>query len=309
MLEIVSTYRLNQIDPTGTLGIANMFARQMNLRFQELVNVVRISVDKNDCFGLKSPDIFQMVPTGAEAFKYARSSAKIQEFMKWLQEQVNAGILTVTQYQQIGESIESAWTNVFITDTYQRGVTRARNEMIKAGYAVPTIEQTGGIAMVMSAPVHADRLGLLFTRTYNDLKGITANMDAQISRILAQGMSDGDNPRILAQKIIAVINGDGVDRLGITDTIGRFIPAERRAEILARTEIIRAHHLGTIQEYRNWGIEGVFVQAEFKTSGDNRVCSKCEELAKGSPYTLDQIEKMIPAHPACRCVALPYVLN
>lgn len=309
MLEVLSTYRLAQIDPTGTLGIANTFARQMKLRFQELVNVVRISVDKNDCFGLKSPDIFQMVPTGAEAFKYARSSAKIQEFMKWLQEQVNAGILTVTQYQQIGESIESAWTNVFITDTYQRGVQRARSEMIKAGYSVPTIAQTGGIEMAMAAPVHADRLGLLFTRTYNDLKGITASMDAQISRILAQGLADGDNPRILAQKIIAVINGDGVDRLGITDTLGRFIPAERRAEILARTEIIRAHHLGTIQEYRNWGIEGVFVQAEFKTSGDNRVCSKCEELAKGSPYTLDQIEKMIPAHPACRCVALPYVLN
>lgn len=308
-MEIVSTYRLSQIDPTNTMGIANAFVRQMKLRFQELVNVVRISVDKNDCFGLKSPDIFQMVPAGTEAFKYARSSAKIQAFMKWLQEQVNAGILTVTQYEQIGESVESAWTNMFITDTYQRGVQRARSELINAGYAVPTIEQTGGIAIVMSAPVHVDRLGLLFTRTYNDLKGITAAMDSQISRILAQGMADGENPRILAQKIIAVINGDGVDRLGITDTLGRFIPAERRAEILARTEIIRAHHLGTIQEYRNWGIEGVFVQAEFKTAGDNRVCSKCEELAKGSPYTLDQIEKMIPAHPACRCVALPYVLN
>jgi SPP1 gp7 family putative phage head morphogenesis protein len=94
--------------------------------------------------------------------------------------------------------------------------------------------------------------------------------------------------------------------LGITDTLGRFIPAARRAEILARTEIIRAHHLGTIQEYRNQGLLNIVVKAEWKTAGDDRVCTKCASL-EGKVFTLDEIEPMIPAHPNCRCIALPYV--
>jgi hypothetical protein len=79
--------------------------------------------------------------------------------------------------------------------------------------------------------------------------------------------------------------------------------------MIARTETIRAHHLANIQEYRNWAVAGVIVQAEWVTAGDNRVCLKCGEMAKAGPYTLDQIETMIPAHPMCRCIALPKPIN
>jgi SPP1 gp7 family putative phage head morphogenesis protein len=129
-------------------------------------------------------------------------------------------------------------------------------------------------------------------------------MDSQISRVLAQGIADGDNPRLLGQKLVSVINGSGADKLGIKDTLGRFIPAERRAEMIARTEIIRAHHLATIQEYRNWGVAGVAVEAEWHTAGDSRVCAECAEM-EGHVFTLDEIEPMIPLHPQCRCNTLP----
>jgi SPP1 gp7 family putative phage head morphogenesis protein len=131
-------------------------------------------------------------------------------------------------------------------------------------------------------------------------------MENQISQVLAQGMIDGDGPALLARKLIAVIEGRGMGTLGVTDTLGRFIPAATRANMLARTEIIRAHHLATIQEYRNWGVEGVFVMAEWMTAGDDRVCDKCNSL-QGQIFTLDEIEGMIPAHPNCRCIALPYL--
>jgi hypothetical protein len=78
----------------------------------------------------------------------------------------------------------------------------------------------------------------LFTRVFSDLKGITSAMDAQISRVLAQGIADGDGPALLARKLVATINGTKMGDLALTDTLGRFIPATRRAMILARTEII-----------------------------------------------------------------------
>jgi len=52
-------------------------------------------------------------------------------------------------------------------------------------------------------------------------------------------------------------------------------------------------------------VEGVRIQAEFVTVGDDRVCPDCLDLASGGPYTLEEIEGMIPAHPMCRCIALP----
>ena len=113
-------------------------------------------------------------------------------------------------------------------------------------------------------------------------------MDKQISTILAQGMAEGQNPNILARRI-----NDRVDKIGIV-----------RAKILARTEVIRAHHTATIQEYMNWDVVGVKVLAEWSTAGDNRVCSLCKPL-QGKIYTLDEILPMIPRHPQCRCIALP----
>jgi len=297
----------NHYDPTRTTALRNAFARDIKKRFLELAKVIKTSIVDNDCFALKSDrlTVFQMNPTPVKAFAFARDEKKLIEFLKWLEKQIDAGILTVRDIEQIGSGIDALWTNKYIYDSYKRGVMRARGELIRAGFDVPSIEATGGIAMVMGLPMHIDRLGLLYTRTYTELKGITAAMDAKISRILAQGIADGDSPVFLAKKIVSAINGIGED-LTLTSRSGRTLPALRRAEILARTEIIRAHHIATIQEYRNWGLEGIIVKGEWKTAGDARVCSLCAEL-EGKIFTLDEIEPLIPLHPQCRCIALPYI--
>jgi SPP1 gp7 family putative phage head morphogenesis protein len=276
-------------------------------RFTELARVVRKAVDEKDCFGLKEKPLhsFQMTTPMDRAFAFTRSQEKLVEFIRWLERQVEAGILTVREMKQVGTSIDALWTNMYIADSYKRGLIRARYEMLKAGYKVPSIDDTGGIEMSMSTPFHLERIGLLFTRAFSELKGITDAMSSVISRVLAQGLADGDGPRFLARKLVAVIDGENLGDLGLTDVLGRYISPQRRAEILARTEIIRAHHVATIQEYRNWGVVGVNVKAEWMTAGDSRVCQKCAEL-QGKVFTLDEIEGMIPRHPQCRCIALPW---
>lgn len=294
----------NRYDPTRTTVLRNAFAREMNRRFRELTRIIRQAVVEEDCFGLR-PGVFQLTPPGRQAFAFPRSADKINAFTTWLQQQVDTGILEIRELAQVGVGVEGAWTNRYVFDSYKRGVIRARYELQKAGFDVPTIAQTGGIEVSMSTPFHIDRLGLLYTRVYSGLKGITAAMDTQISRILAQGIADGDGPRLLARKMISTINGTGMGELAITDTLGRFIPAQRRATILARTEIIRAHHQATIQEYRNWAVEGVIVKAEWMSAEDDRACNECLDL-QGTIYTLDVIEKKIPLHPNCRCCAIPF---
>jgi len=123
--------------------------------------------------------------------------------------------------------------------------------------------------------------GAIYTRTFNELKGITDAMDQQISRELAEGLARGDGPEVMARRI-----NDRVDKVGLS-----------RARTLARTETIRAHHSATIQEYRNAGVEGVKIKAEWSTAGDGNVCELCA-LLEGQEYELDTIEGMIPRHPS-----------
>ena len=133
-------------------------------------------------------------------------------------------------------------------------------------------------------------------------------MDAVISRILAQGMADGEGPVSLARKIEAAINGAGLGDLGISyefiaDTI---ISAKRRAKMIAHTEMMRAYHKSSMQEFKNWRELGIDAKAEWKTAGDNRVCDLCNAL-EGKIFTVEEIEDLIPLHPECRCIALPYL--
>lgn len=314
--EHIHTYaKMKQIDPTHTTMLRNAFVRDMKKRFLKLAVAIRKAIDEQDCFGLKTPSILSMVEVtlpGAGAFAFPRSSEKVAAFMSWMERQnkifvesagiFHEGIQMITA-PQLGIGVEDIWTNQYIYSAYQRGIARARQEMNKAGYPVPSIEQSGGLSIAMNQPMHIDRLGLVYSRTYEELKGITNSMSTQISRVLAQGIAEGRNPRELAIILAKTVTGP-VGGLGITDTLGRFIPAMRRAEIMARTEIIRAHHIATIQEYRNWGLEGVQVQAEWATAGDDRVCDECASL-EGKVFTLEEIENMIPRHPQCRCIALP----
>jgi SPP1 gp7 family putative phage head morphogenesis protein len=299
-MEIVSIYKIaNLYDPSGTTALRNAFARDMNKRFSELTAKIREGVVKNDCFGLnKDIQTLQMVPPQFRQFAFMRDPEKVEAFMAWLQTQVDKGLLKVSIFQQVGKAVEAVWTNMYILDSYKRGVIRAREELRKAGLDIPSIESSGGIDIVMGNLFHMDRVGLMFTRTFTELQGITAAMDVQISKILAQGLIDGDGPRLLARKLISTINGDGVDRLGIKDTLGRFISAQRRAEMLARTEILRSFNEAQLVEFKNWGIEGVSVLAEISTAGDDRVCFRCQPL-EGKIYTLEEVSGLLPLHPNC----------
>lgn len=300
----LSTLQRYNYDPTRTTTLRNAFARAMRKRFRDLETVIQEAVVKHDCFGLSVQTYAELQSPGYQAFNFPRVSQKVDAFMQWLRLQEQKGLLETAYYFRIGEAIEEAWTNIFIYDSYKRGVQRARYELRNAGYNVPSVELSGGINAIMSAPFHIDAVGLVFTRAFEQLKGITSQMDTQISQVLAQALVDGDGANAVTRKLLATINGSGAGDLGITDTLGRFIPAKRRAEMLARTEIIRAHHIANIREYRNWGVLGIEVIAEWSTAGDERVCDECAGL-HGNRYTLKEIEHMIPRHPNCRCIAVP----
>ena len=300
---------LIKYDPTRTTFLRNAFASDMKVRFKELKKAIYKGVYLQDCFGLKGGiETNQLSVPGVRSYSFLSNPEKVEAFMKWLKLQEEKGLISVGEVQQIGNAINKYWTNKYVFDSYKRGVLRARQELLKAKYDVPSVEGSGGADSMLMIPIHLDLIGMLYTRVFTLLQGITAQMDTVISQVLSQGIIDGDGPALLAKKLLSVIDGNGLPTLGITDSLGRFIPAERRAVILARTEVIRTFHQASIQEYRNWGLEGVQVQAEWITAGDDRVCPTCASM-EGKIFTLDEIEPLIPFHPQCRCIAIPVLKN
>lgn len=261
-------------DPTRTLTLRKKYESELYKRFRKLKGDVRKSIVTNDVFGLVTNQ-----PLNTRQFAFERDPEKVRLFLEWLQKQIDNGILEVYYGTQLGSAIESLWANVYIRTSYEKGVQRAQNEMKNAGYQIP---RTATVITAMNLPIHIDRLGLLYTRNYAGLKGITDEMSKQIAEILTESIALGRGPREVANLI-----NDRIDKIGIT-----------RARTLARTEMIRAHHQAMIQEMKNWGVVGVRVLAEWVTAGDGRVCPICRPL-DGKVYTLEKAENMIPRHPGC----------
>lgn len=288
VLKINNAFR---IDPTRTKTLRRRFGAEMNKRFRKLKGDIRTSIVDNDCFGLKEQGFTTLAPAEYREFDFTRSSDKVDGFMAWLREQEELEILEIIERRSLlGEIITEPWTNNYIRVAYEKGVIRAGQELRKLGYEIPEYIIGGSL---LNAPIHADAVGLLYTRALSELRGITEAMDQQISRLLSQGLAEGQYPYNIAK----VLN-DRVDKIGIT-----------RAKMLARTEIVRAHHNATINEYKSWGIEGVKVQAEWLISGID-TCPICLGFASGGKnndgvYTLDEILPLIPAHPNCLCAAIP----
>jgi len=243
---------LQKFDPTRTTTLRNNFVRGMNLRFGNLKNLIYNNIVVNDVFGLKKRKQLKFLvdELPSRAFEYKTNPEKVEEFMDWLGEMNDTHILEVTQREGRRIVAHSRWMNTYIGSAYRRGIARADAEIKKV---LPSYE--GIISPTFVAPIHADEVGVLYIRAFEDLKGITSQMSTQISRTLSEGMAQGKNPNTIAREL-----AKKVDDIGI-----------RRARTLARTEIIRAHHVANVNRYLEAGLENVTVRAEWSTAG-SRVC-------------------------------------
>lgn len=278
-------------DPTRTVSLRARFLADMTRRFSELRRWIVESITVQDCFGLKeSAGVKILAATQPRQFTYRTDAEKVAGFMDWLREQERLGVLEVSAGSAIGPTT-SPWTDTYIRSAYQRGLAEGRVQVRQAGVDVPSFQELpGGIAGVMNQPFHADRVATLFTRVFEDLKGVTAVMDAQISRELAQAMAEGVGPYDMAKRL-----ANRVDKIGIV-----------RGRLIARTETVRAHNIGAMAEFE--AVEQIIgepVRVTWWTALDERVRSS-HVARHGNTYSRKTALGMI-GEPNCRCALLPVV--
>jgi len=274
-------------DPTRTITLQNKFVADMARRFKLLSKHIYELVVKDDAFGLGSTDaIFnQQVPF--QAWKFQTNAQKVKSYRIWLKQQVDANILT-----PVGGVSGKPWTAPYIESVYRQGSIRAYTDLRSEELANTPTAFLGGkeefIRQSFGTSIATQKIELLYTRAFTELEGITAVMDQQMSRILAEGLSQGHGAMKVARSL-----RDNVTKMTRT-----------RANVLARTELVRAHAEGQLDAYERLGETEVGVMAEWITAGDDRVCAECADL-EGVVMTIKEARGLIPRHPNCRCAWIP----
>jgi SPP1 gp7 family putative phage head morphogenesis protein len=294
-------------DPSQTFGIRKSFEREMRKRFNLLAKKIEEAVLAFDVLGLnverdaeKARQVLKIhrplkIHLQKRQFAFLTVEQKQKKFMQWLETEME-NILEVIDGPSFGleAAIKKSWMNKYIDSGYKKGLERAYSEMEWAG-VIP--KEPRAIESAFLSPIHAERVGLIYSRAYNDLAGITKQMSAGISRTLGQGMAEGKHPRSIAREMRQYVTPVKIGGK-------RMLSARKRAEMIARTETVRAHHVANVNSYKAAGLVLGKVMAEWKATPDDRVCEECAAL-DGKIFKLEKAEGMIPVHPNCRCVLLP----
>lgn len=276
-------------DPTRTTKLRQRYVTDLRQRFLLLKRLIRTTLVDYDALRLDPrKSVMANTPvlanaTAQRAFKFTNDAERVAEFMAWLLEVIDQEILEV-----VGNAPGipgDGWQKVYVREAYGRGLEAAEAVMAQQGITLPI---QPGISGMFRLPVHQNTIELLYTRQFEDLRGITRAMSTQISRELAEGLATGKNNYQIAKAII-----NRVDKIGIV-----------RSEILVRTEIIRVHAEATLNGLEALGATMVTPLVEFATAADP--CPICEDLA-GRVYKIADARGLIPLHPKCRCAWLPVI--
>lgn len=255
--------------------IKKQYESEMIRRFSKLKSLITETIVGNDAFQLKT------MAEAATAFEFTETSAKVEAFMAWLRGVQDTEILEVTE--RVGREIvaHSEWQNIYVRRSYEKGIVFAQRKLREQG--IDVLEEE--LRAIFNRPIHADSLGMMYTRNFTELNGITEAMDQQISRELIDGLSQGKNPKEIARLI-----NKRVDKIGIT-----------RARTLARTEVNRTQNEASLNRYTDYGVKKV----ELLVGPGPCPSGVCEAAA--GVYKVEDAHGIVPIHPNCTCTFAPVV--
>lgn len=219
------------------------------------------------------------------------ASDKLTAFQAWLKTQVDA----------TGLSDAELWQR-YVQAGYRKGAGRAfddTNRKRKASAQASLDKDKGStfyeggkdefLRSSFGAPESVEKVQLLADRSFDELENVTADMSNRMSRHLVDGLTQGKNPRQVARDMM-----DDVDI------------SQKRAEGIARHEIIRAHAEGQLDSLERMGVAHVGAAVEWSDAGDGKVCERCRAL-KGIVLTVKEARGLLPRHVNCRCAWLPAI--
>ena len=162
----------------------------------------------------------------------------------------------------------------------------------------PALDQAGREALAEAAfsLVPVDALDFLSNYQLQLLGKLTDDLVTGIKSAVQVGIAQGEGPAKIARRIGGIVKDpDEFRQAGKTV----FKTVQQRAELIARSEVMRAYNQGAVKFETRVGITRV----RWLTAGDERLCPDCEPL-DGKEYAITDLPSQ-PLHPACRCTHVP----
>jgi len=287
-------------DATNTEGIRQRFLRAVRHHFRKVRGMIREAVGYDeDRLHLKQD---AALTDADDIERFTTDEGKTRAFAKWLRERLDGGILESIERKRVKNGEHPSAT--YVRASYRRGWENATQRLQNAGVSAEAVEE------IFNLGVPQRQLKKLYTRTYENLQSVREDTADAVRDVLTEGLAEGINPRKMATRL----TGE-VEKMQKT-----------RAEVLARTEVVRSYSESTVSRYERAGIDKV-QHGEWKDSNDSRVCPICKQLdgreipmseVRTATFTFEPSEDepdslageypvMPPAHPSGRCVLLPVI--
>ena len=202
---------------------------------------VKSSIGNKGTFDPDDP-IVTHTATMNTRWQFHSTEQKLAAFYQWIKRKILEYI--------IGDVVdENAWWASYIADGFRRGAARAFDdtrpqvrEWQESAEAQQRLAWYNGtreefLRSSFNWPVSQEKVKLLASRTFTDLKGVTDSMAARISHTLVDGLTKGDNPRVIGKALAKEVS------------VGKV-----RSQTIARTECLPGDTL----------VSGAVVRAVFR---------------------------------------------
>jgi hypothetical protein len=267
-----------RLDPSKTTQIQRRYFADWSARAISLQLEIRQFVEAGDAFGL---DVVEPFTLNAGEFRFQTILQKVESFKQWL-----AGKIESAFYQTDAQG--NPWNAKHIESAYQRAVLKAFRSVRKGDITSEFfLGQRDEFQKSLAVRSGREKLKLLFARAFEEVKGVTSDMAAQLSRIVSDGLSNGDSAKQISK--------------ALTDQIAR--TNDSRVKRVVRSQIVHSNAEGNLDTLEDMGIQSVQGLVEFITTS-GRPCPICAAKA-GGVYTIAQARGIIPVHPNCQCDWVP----
>lgn len=266
-------------DPSATLRLRNALVAQFTRRFANIARVLLPTLE--NLYAAKSSLSVLATIADQTEFDYKGDAAKLQEFRRWLDKQI--------QIEIFDDDVENLpdWISKPLHDAYGKGIHYVRE------FLQSQLESQGATyydANFLLNPYHRYRMEVIWARAFTQVVGITDNMQQQLAEILTSAMLKGINPVDAANEMKAKISGIQLSK----------------ARVLARTEIVLAHSLASLQQMKNFEeLLGVEIKARWQTALDGRE-RPSHRARHGNIYTQEEVAPLL-GEPNCRCSLAPHL--
>lgn len=312
------------VDPTNTGKLRAKFRMLMRQRWNQLRELTKTMLNKQDLLALKSGGLLQVTAPAVIG-----AGSKIDVFQRWFDLALGTAVL----------QRDGSFMRPYITE----------------GYAVGQRHAQGLAKTTLVHPSAGHREAALQSLARVELEGIIEAVSQQAVRAVAQGLLVSSKPMAITRAVLNTIEKVGVQRsnamiellvvrahaeasLDVYEAAGikavGLVPEapaklrsarDEKAQSTSKAEAkvedakrytgpgskssrTRLPSRSTISRIRASELriaKALGENVNVRTAGDYNVCPVCEQISEDGPYAINVARALIPAHPFCRCIFVP----